>query len=166
MPIIKSDSLYQSTGVNQVNPQHSSWWFEAQLKVSVRCGSNEVRKAVGLCLTWEIEVYHIMNISFYHTLKSFVHFWKILSNQGPGHCCSDNSSIFLSSSGPDGSTSQFHCAHAHCQVSVYLHLSLGPQCLNPLLCCGASVLYSRSARCIWSQCLCMLLSFGILPPFT
>ena len=50
-----------------------------------------------------------------------------------------------------GSTSRAHCAHACSQVSVYSHLSLGPQGCNPLLCLSASVLHSRSVRYNWDQ---------------
>ena len=75
-----------------------------------------------------------------------------------------------------GSTSRAHCAHACSQVSVYSHLSLGPQGCNPLLCLSASVLHSRSVRYNWDNQIqlqsrgvpvqCMLSSFCIPPPFT
>ena len=59
----------------------------------------------------------------------FVHFWNVFPSQGPD--CQDHSSFCPhSSSGPDDHASRCHSAHAHCQVSVYLHLSLGPEGSN------------------------------------
>ena len=76
-------------------------------------------------------------------VKSFTHFWNVLSIQAPG--CPDFSLFCpLSNSGPDGSVSCGHGNYPCCQVSVYPHLSLGPQDHNQLL-------YDSRLCFIWEQ---------------
>ena len=87
---------------------------------------------------------HFVKKYFCNLLEKFCPF---LEQHSQGSDCLDSSLIsLLSSSAQDGSASRGYCAHAHCQVSVYHHHSLGPQESYPLMYCSSPVLYLRSAR--------------------
>ena len=122
-------------------------------------------KGYHYCLVTQcfyVGLYVLMNNFSPQLLESLVHFVKILPSWCPD--CPDCSSFCpLSSSGQDCGTLHLCSAHACSQVSVYQHLSVGPEGSNPLLCSSASVLDSRSARywdqpdttaVTWSECQC------------